>query len=301
MLTSATIKQAAAKVGFDLCGIAKCRNFPINESAYMRWIERGYDSTLHYMRNHTDKRFDVRALVEGAESVVVCAVSYKSEISGGYSQDEQLRIASYACAKDYHKTLKKMLLELQKQMLAIDSTLRSRAFVDTAPLLEKQLAVEAGLGWIGRQSLLITPRYGSYVLLGEIVVDRLFDSYDKPMQNVGCGKCTRCVEACPTGAIVEPMVIDTRRCISCHTIEAEHDFALEQHGWIFGCDECQNICPYNKQAAMHNNPLFDPLFDPREIERQQWLQMSEEEFTQRFGSTPLRRSGLERIKRSVER
>ena len=300
MFSASTIKQIAAKVGFDLCGIAKCRNFPINEKAYHLWLDRGYDSTLRYMRNHMDKRFDVQALVDGAKSVVVCAVSYKSSISGGYCEQDSTRIASYACVDDYHKTLKKMLLAMQKELLLEDHTLQLRVFVDTAPLLEKQYAVEAGLGWIGRQSLLITPQYGSYVLLAELVLDKEVDSYDEPMKNVGCGMCRRCVDACPTGAIVEPMVIDTSRCISCHTKEAEHNFELEQHGWIFGCEECQNICPYNKRAAEHSNPKFNPLFDPREIKANEWLAMSEEEFTARFGTTPLKRSGLERIKRSIK-
>ena len=300
MFSSVTIKQIATEVGFDLCGIAKCRNFPINESAYKLWLDKGYDSTLHYMRNHMDKRFDVQALVDGAKSVVLCAVSYKSQISGGYGEYDNTRIASYACVDDYHKTLKKMLLSMQKELLQIDSTLQSRTFVDTAPLLEKQYAVEAGLGWIGRQSLLITPQYGSYVLLGELVIDKEVDAYDEPMKNVGCGICRRCMDACPTGAIVDPMVIDTTRCISCHTIETEHRYELEQHGWIFGCEECQNVCPYNKRAAEHRNKKFDPLFDPREIKASQWLEMGEEEFVERFGRTPLKRSGLQRIKRSIK-
>ena len=125
------------------------------------------------------------------------------------------------------------------------------------------------------------------------------DMYDTPLQTVGCGECHRCMDACPTGAIVSEMTINTARCISCHTIEAEPQTQLDLHGWIFGCDECQNCCPYNRRATMHRNPSFDPLFDPRNISAEQWTAMSEEEFSTQFGSTPLKRSGLERIKKNI--
>ena len=300
MILSDHIKSAAQRLGFDLCGIARCQNFDANERAYMRWLELGYDSSLGYMRNHLDKRFDVRQVVEGAKTVVVCAVSYKSEISGGYAETDRCKIASYACNRDYHKTLKKMLLRLLAELQSQYPQLQGRAFVDSAPLLEKQYAVEAGLGWIGRQSLLVTPEFGSYVLLGELVIDAEADAYDTPYEGVGCGECRRCMEACPTSAIVAPMTINTARCISCRTIESENDTNIDLHGWIFGCEECQNCCPYNRRAAMHRNEAFNPLFDPRDISAEQWLAMSEEEFSARLGTTPLKRSGLERIKENIK-
>ena len=301
MILSDHIKSAAQRLGFDLCGIARCQNLDVNERAYMRWLEAGYDSSLGYMRNHLDKRFDVRQLVEGAKTVVVCAVSYKSEISGGYSESDRCKIASYACNRDYHKTLKKMLLRLLSELQSQYPQLQGRAFVDSAPLLEKQYAVEAGLGWIGRQSLLITPEFGSYVLLGELVLDMEADVYDAPYEGVGCGECRRCIEACPTTAIVAPMTINTAKCISCRTIESANDTNIVLHGWIFGCEECQNCCPYNSRAAIHRNEAFNPLFDPRDISAEQWLSMSEEEFSARFGTTPLKRSGLERIKENIKK
>ena len=301
MILSDHIKSAAQRLGFDLCGIARCQNFDVNERAYMRWLEAGYDSSLGYMRNHLDKRFDVRQLVEGAKTVVVCAVSYKSEISGGYTDSDRCKIASYACNRDYHKTLKKMLLRLLSELQSHYPQLQGRAFVDSAPLLEKQYAVEAGLGWIGRQSLLVTPEFGSYVLLGELVLDMEADAYDAPYEGVGCGECRRCIEACPTTAIVAPMTINTAKCISCRTIETANDTNIDLHGWIFGCEECQNCCPYNSRAAMHRNDAFNPLFDPRNISAEQWLEMSEEEFSVRFGTTPLKRSGLERIKKNIKK
>ena len=289
------IKNIAINAGFDICGITMCQSFPTNRAAFDNWLKEGYDSSLHYMRNNIDMRFDVGQMVEGARSVVVCGVSYKSEISGGYSAADKCKIASYACNRDYHKTLKKMLKAMLRELQTTYPSLEARAFVDSAPILEKQYAVEAGLGWIGRQSLLVTPEYGTYVLLGELVLNAEVDEYDKPLERVGCGECRRCIDACPTGAIVKPMIIDTSRCISCHTIEAQPNSNINLNGWIFGCDECQNYCPYNKIAKPHNSTYFDPLFDPRTISSKMWLTMNEQEFCDKFGSTPLKRSGLERI------
>ena len=300
MVSFEHINSISSAVGFNLCGVARCQHFEVNERAYMRWLDNGYGSMLGYMHNHLDKRFDVRKLVEGARSVIVCAVSYKSVISGGYDDSHNTKIASYACNRDYHKTLKKMLQAMLRELQSLYPTLQGRAFVDSAPLLEKQLAAESGLGWIGRQSLLITPEYGSYVLLGELVIDAEVDIYSTLYSGVGCGDCRRCIDACPTSAIVAPMTIDTAKCISCRTIESDNDANIDLHGWIFGCDECQNCCPYNRQAAMHRNPAFDPLFDPREISAEEWQAMSEDEFSLRFGSTPLKRSGLERIKQNTK-
>lgn len=301
IISAKHIKNIAATAGFDLCGVTSCHKFSINKSFFDSWLEQGYDSSLEYMRRNVEMRFDATELVEGAQSVVVCAVSYKSEISGGYATDDCCKVASYACNRDYHKTLKKMLKQMLQELQKLYPTLHGRAFVDSAPILEKQYAVEAGLGWIGRQSLLITPEYGSYVLLGELVIDTEVDCYDKPLRAVGCGECRRCIDACPNGAIVAPMTIDTSRCISSLTIEKAGDGKAPLNGWVFGCDECQNCCPYNKNARSHRNPAFNPLFDPRQISATDWQAMTEEEFSEKFGSTPLKRSGLERIKANTER
>ena len=301
ILEAKHIKKVALDAGLDLCGVTSCHSFPINRAAFEGWLKEGYDSSLNYMRNNIDMRFDVGQMVEGARSVVVCAVSYKSEISGGYSAADKCKIASYACNRDYHKTLKKMLKAMLRELQTTYPSLEGRAFVDSAPILEKQYAVEAGLGWIGRQSLLVTPEYGTYVLLGELVLNAEVDELDKPLEGVGCGECRRCMDACPTGAIVKPMTINTSRCISCHTIEAEPSAKINLNGWIFGCDECQNCCPYNKKAKPHSSALFDPMFDPRETTAEQWMTMAEEEFAEKFGSTPLKRSGLERIKANIRR
>ena len=177
--------------------------------------------------------------------------------------------------------------------------LSGRAFVDTAPLLEKQLAVEAGLGWIGRQSLLVTPRFGTYVLLGELLLTDDADVYDPPIEGSRCGRCHKCIESCPTGAIVAPMGSDTGRCSSCHTIEKVPSEGIGLDGWIFGCDRCQSCCPLNQQAPMHTNPAFDPVFDPLAMDTVAWLALDEADFEARRCTTPLTRSGLARIRSNI--
>ena len=302
MLEAKYIKELVKTAGFDLCGLTSCRHLTLNEAAFDRWLAKGYDSSLGYMRNHLDKRFDVSALVEGARTVVVCAVAYDGVIASknGDSAAANPKIASYACRRDYHKVIRKALLSVLRQLKERYPQLQGRAFADSAPLVEKQLAVDAGLGWIGRQSLLVTPKFGSYVLLGELVLTEAADEYDAPLQTVGCGECRRCVASCPTGAIVSDMVINTARCISCHTVEATPSDDVDLHGWVFGCDECQKCCPYNRSAAQSCGLLLPREFSPNDISKAEWLTMSEEDFQQRFGSTPLKRAGLKKIQSNIK-
>jgi epoxyqueuosine reductase len=303
MLQSWKIKDLAFSAGFDLCGITSCRHFAENEHYFREWLSAGYGADLGYLERNIDKRFDVAQLFEGAKSIIVCAVNYKSPRSLGYPTDSNTKVASYACNCDYHTTLKEMLSQLYSSLKEVCPDLRARAFTDSAPLLEKQLAVEAGLGWIGRQSLLITPEFGSFVLLAELVVDQEVDCYDTPFEGSRCGECLRCVEACPNSAILPTKCIDARRCISRLTIENEPSVTDEKivlNGWIFGCDECQSCCPHNRATPYATNPNFYPaLFDPAAISAEQWLTMADNEFVDRFGSTPLMRSGLQRLQKNI--
>lgn len=301
MISSLQIKALAHQTGFDLCGITPCRHLAFNEEKFHVWLDNGFQSSLSYMERNSEKRFDPRLLVENSKTVVVCAVSYKNDFDFTYPPAFPLKVASYACNRDYHDTIREMLHSLFQKLKEYSPSLMGRCFVDTAPLAEKQLAVEAGLGWIGRQSLLITPQFGSFVLLGELVLCEEVDKYDTPYNGVGCGSCHRCMEHCPTHAIVEERVINTNRCISCHTIEKEPRQNVDLHGWIFGCDECQMCCPYNQRTPLHRHPNFKPLFDPKDVNAQEWLSMSEAEFRQRFGTSPMTRSGLERIQENVRR
>ncbi|MCM1150707.1 MAG: tRNA epoxyqueuosine(34) reductase QueG [Alistipes sp.] len=300
MLDRTTIKKLAAEAGFDLCGVAPCRRLAENERRFRGWLAAGYQASLGYMERNAEKRFDPRLLVEGARTAVVCAVGYKNPTGDGYPAGHRAKIASYACARDYHATIKEMLGQLLTALRKHYPTLEGRAFVDTAPLAEKQLAAEAGMGWIGRQSLLVTPGLGTYVLLGELLLCDEAETYDEPLADAGCGSCRNCVESCPTHAIAAPHLIDAGRCISCHTVEREPTREIDLDGWIFGCDACQSCCPYNRRAPRHVNPAFDPLFDPREMTPEEWLSMTQEEFAAAFGTTPLTRSGLQRMQRNIE-
>lgn len=302
MIRSELVKKLARDAGFDLCGIASCRHLGEDESHFREWLTAGYGQGLNYLERHIDKRFDVACLVEGAKSVIVCAVNYKSPRSLGYPADCHTKIASYACNRDYHSTIKERLAMLYTALKEHIPSLKARAFTDSAPLLEKRLAVEAGLGWIGRQSLLVTPQFGTFVLLGELVIDEQVDTYDTPFEGARCGECRRCIEACPKSAILPTKNIDTRHCISRLTIEKPNGTTpldSDLSGWIFGCDECQSCCPYNRNTPYASNPDFAAPFDPAAMSPKEWLAMSEEEFSDQFGHTPLLRSGLQRIQQNI--
>lgn len=301
MITKEHLKTAAKAVGFDLCGVVAVHPLEEDAARFRRWLEAGNHASLGYLERNIEKRFNPAQLVEGAQTVIVCAISYKSEISTGYAEDACAKIASYACNRDYHLTIKELLHALLKQLQSDYPTLTGRAFVDSAPVAEKRWAVEAGLGWIGRQSLLITPEYGSFVHLGELIINEACDSYDTPFEASLCGSCNACITHCPTGAILEgERMIDTRRCIACHTIERATTEPIALDGWIFGCDCCQSCCPYNRRAPMHRSEHFTPRFDPRTLTPDHWRQMSEEEFRCHFADTPLARCGLEHLKRNCD-
>lgn len=296
MLHHDTIVRLAAEIGFDRCGVAPSHPFDANERYFRQWLSEGRNASLDYLARNLDKRFDPGRLVAGARSIVVCAVGYKNRFSDGYARDFPAKIASYALAPDYHTTIRSMLHELFARLHPIVPQLQGRVFVDSAPVLEKQWAVEAGLGWIGRQSLLVTPDLGSFVLLGELVLTEACDRYDTPFRESQCGSCRRCIDNCPTRAIGDDRTIDANRCIACHTIERQPRTPIDLDGWIFGCDACQSCCPHNRKAPYHRNPAFDPIFDPRQVD---WSATDDATFRRRFGTTPLARTGAERMRRSL--
>lgn len=300
MISALEIKETAARVGFDLCGIAPCRHIEEGERRFRAWLDEGCQAQMHYLERNIDKRFDPTLLVDGAKSVVVCAINYKNRFSSGYPDECRTKIASYALNRDYHRTLKEMLYTLLNTLTKRHPTLLGRVFTDSAPIVEKWIATEAGLGWIGRQSLLVTPRFGTYVLLGEVVLKEECDSYDEPIGGDRCGSCRACIQHCPNGAIRSNRTIDASRCISCRTIEnAAGDTPPDLHGWIFGCDLCQSCCPHNRLTPEAAHPAFSNPIDPLPLDRVRWLSMTDEEFAAIFGETPLTRSGLNRIRENV--
>lgn len=300
MISRNIITNLADEVGFDLVGVVRAEALDDEYNRFKEWLLAGNSSTLSYLERNIEKRFDAGLLVEGSRSVVVCAVSYLSPYSRGYSDDCRTKIASYALNRDYHTTIKSMLEQLASALKRFEPELKYRSFVDSAPLAEKSYARRAGLGWIGRQSLLVNPKFGSMMHLGELVIDAEVDEYDEPMEGVGCGNCRRCVEACPNGAILDNRTIDTRRCISCRTIEREQEGdELPLHGWIFGCDICQSVCPFNQHAPLHRNPQFDPIVTPEMLSAERLEAMTDSEFNSIVAQTPMLRAGFERIRKNA--
>ncbi len=298
MLENREIKELATNLGFDLCGVTYPRDFDRNRVKYKEWLERGDGEPLEYMGRYLDVRFDPSLLMDNTASIVVCAVNYKSSFSLKPYDESTPKIASYAHCTDYHTTIRKSLKALLREIKSLDPTIGGRCCVDTAPLLEKQLAVEAGLGWIGRQSLLVTPEFGTFVVLGVLLLDCAVDEYDAPLEVKGCAQCRRCVDSCPNGAINGDHTINSRRCISALTVECDNPYREPLHGWLFGCDECQRCCPYNQRTPMATNPKFQPIIDDLSVE--EWLQMEANEFVEHTMGTPLKRGGFERVMRNIK-
>ncbi len=298
MVNATLIRELCHKQGFDLCGVTHAKPLTENRVWLERWLTSGESENLEYMGRYKELRLDPSLLLNGAKSVIVCAMNYKNEYSLTQHNTSTPHIASYATCYDYHKTIRKRLKRVLKALQEHYPTLCGRCFVDSAPLLEKQLALNAGLGWIGRQGLLVTPEFGSFVLLGEIVIDYLVDSYNTPYTKNGCGTCRLCIDTCPTKAISEVRTIDSRRCISCRTVEVENNSDITLAGWVFGCDECQSCCPHNQNTPLYQNQDFKPIVSP--ISSQEWRKLNDTEFLNIFGATPLKRAGLNRIIKSVK-
>ena len=290
-----SIHQQALFLGFDRCGIARCRPLDECREQLQKWLQSGHHGGLTYIERNFDKRLDQNLLVEGARSVIVCAISYKRPTSTGILS----RFASYAWGRDYHSILKEKLYALWSYIQELLPEAKGRVFVDTAPILEKSWAAEAGIGRIGRHSLLIVPGVGSFVVLGVIVTTAELEP-DPPLANADpCGNCQACINACPVGAIGPDRTIDASRCIARRTIEVEEKDEGELHGWIFGCDVCQQACPHNRHTPISTHTCFSPTTGIEQMSATDWLQLNEEEFKSRFHDTPLLRCGLHRIQRRI--
>lgn len=292
-----SIQRQAVELGFDCCRIARSRELAEQRTYLSGWLTAGRHGGLEYMQRNLEKRLDPEQLHEGTRSIIVCGIGYKrSETANPVLS----RIASYAWGRDYHLVIREKLEKLMKIVQQAYPGSSGRIFVDSAPLLEKAWAVEAGLGWVGRNTLLIHPTLGSYLMLGTILTDAELPPDARYLGN--CGSCRRCIEACPTGALGEDGMLDAGRCISRRTIE---DCAPGQegelHGWIFGCDLCQRACPRNRHAPLGAHPEFAPLPELSKMTPSDWLALDEQRFKERFGESPLERCGLSRLQHRIRR
>lgn len=295
------IKRLAKDLGFDFCGIAKAEFLEEEAPRLEDWLKRNYHGKMAYMANHFDKRLDPTKLVEGAKTVVSLAYNYYPAKELHHEADDY-KIAKYAYGKDYHFVIKdklKSFLEMLKEEIG---DIGGRAFVDSAPVMERQWAKKGGIGWTGKNSLLLNRNVGSFFFLAELIID-LEAEPDPPAARDYCGTCTRCIDACPTDAIVQPGVVDGSRCISYFTIELKEELPSSVKGkfenWAFGCDICQDVCPWNRFARPHSEPEFDPHPDLKLMKNEDWEEITRETFTKVFQKSAVKRTKLEGLRRNI--
>ncbi len=290
------IKTFALEVGFDACGVSSADFLEEEDTHIKHWLAEGMNGEMGYMERNLEKRLDPRILVPNAKSVISVLISYYPE--SPKISVEPPKISRYALSHDYHDVVRDKLYLLLNLIQKEFGQVEGRAFVDSAPVLEKAWAVRSGLGWIGKNSLLINSKLGSYIFIGELIIDLEIEPSISEIRN-HCGTCTRCIDACPTGAILSPSVIDSRKCISYLTIEKKSALTDNEvkmlNGWCFGCDICQEVCPWNSKI---NISKCEELIPKQEILRLSPVEMrtiSNEKFNTIFKNTPLLRTGWERV------
>ena len=294
------IKAKAKELGFTDCRISKA-DFLYNEALKLeQWLATDYHGEMNYMENHFDKRLDPRLLVDDAQSVISLTYNYYN--SAKQENKDSPKISMYAYGKDYHKVVRKKLKILFNYLKEVIGDINGRYFVDSAPVLEKTWAEKSGIGWIGKHTNLISRDVGSYFFLAELILDvPLY--YDVPIKD-HCGTCTKCIDACPTKAIVEPYILDASKCISYFTIELQDDIPENMKGkfenWMYGCDICQMVCPWNKFAEEHNESEFLPTKELLLFKKEEWEKLDEEKFGDLFEGSAVKRTGYKGIKRNIE-
>jgi len=298
---TALIKEKAHELGFDLFGIAPVRKLKEHESVLRRWCSAGMNGEMTYLGSEFEKRSDPTILFPGARSVIVIGLNYyTSKKQGGNGVPV---ISMYAYGADYHNVIIKRLTKILDLIRSKEPSVVGKAFVDSAPLLEKAWAREAGLGWPGRHSVLINREIGSFFFIGVLLIDISLE-YDKPFAGEYCGECRFCIDACPTKAINENRTIDARRCIAYLTIEnrgpVPEDIAGKMDGRVFGCDKCQEVCPWNKFAKAHKTPEFNQSADLENMTREDWLSLTPDRFNELFRRSPIKRAKFEGLMNNMK-
>ena len=293
------IKQEAKRLGFLSCGISKAEFLETEAPRLENWLNKNMHGEMRYMENHFDKRLDPTKLVEGSKSVVSLLLNY-------YPSQEQIansyKLSKYAYGTDYHfvikDKLKSLLHFIQDEIGEVDG----RAFVDSAPVLDKAWAAKSGLGWIGKHSNLLTQQVGSFYFIAELIIDLELE-YDYATTD-HCGTCTACIDACPTEAITEPYVVDGSKCISYFTIELKENIPTEFKGqfddWMFGCDVCQDVCPWNRFSKAHSEPLFNPHPELLEMTKKDWDEITEDTFRKVFKKSAVKRTKFSGLTRNIK-
>ncbi len=293
------IKTEAKRLGFLSCGISKAGFLEEEAPRLEKWLNQNMHGEMQYMENHFDKRLDPTKLVEGARSVISLLLNYyPNEVQN----PDSYKISKYAYGTDYHFVIKDKLKHLLHFIQEEIGEVHGRAFVDSAPVLDKAWAAKSGLGWIGKNSNLLTQQVGSFYFIAELIVDLELE-YDAPVTD-HCGTCTACIDACPTQAIVAPYVVDGSKCISYFTIELKNEIPTEFKGkfddWMFGCDVCQDVCPWNRFSKPHNEPLFDPHPELVSFTKKDWEEITDDVFKKVFQKSAVKRTKLAGLKRNID-
>nr|WP_116217226.1 tRNA epoxyqueuosine(34) reductase QueG [Allomuricauda sp.] len=293
------IKTEAKRLGFLSCGVSKAQFLEEEAPRLEKWLNNNMHGEMQYMENHFDKRLDPTKLVEGSTSVISLLLNY---FPSEEQNQDSYKISKYAYGTDYHFVIKDKLKSLLHFIQDEIGEVHGRAFVDSAPVLDKAWAARSGLGWIGKHSNLLTQQVGSFYFIAELIVD-LDLEYDTPTTD-HCGTCTACIDACPTEAIVEPYVVDGSKCISYFTIELKNEIPTGFKGklddWMFGCDVCQDVCPWNRFSKSHSEPLFDPNPQLLSMTKKDWEEITEEVFRKVFKKSAVKRTKYGGLQRNID-
>ena len=295
------IKQKALDLGFSFCGISKADFLKEESKNLENWLSKSYNGKMDYMNNHFDKRLDPRLLVDDAKSVVSLLLNYyPTEIQ---KADTEVKISKYAYGEDYHYVIKDKLKELFDFIQFEIGEVGGRVFVDSAPVMDKVWAKKSGLGWVGKNSNLIHPKHGSFFFIAELILD-LELTADGPIKDY-CGTCTRCIDACPTEAIVSPYVVDGSKCISYLTIELKdailpNEFKSKMDNWMFGCDVCQDVCPWNRFSKPTSEASFSPHENLLKMSKSDWTDLTEDVFRELFRNSAVKRTKFSGLKRNID-
>jgi epoxyqueuosine reductase len=295
------IKQSAARLGFDYCGMTPAIHLEEDARRLESWLSKGFHGGMTYMENYFEVRVDPTKLLPGARSVITLLLNYFPHL---HQTGESPKVSKYAYGQDYHGVIKNKLSEMIAEIRSKIGDFQGRGFVDSAPVLERSWAVKSGLGWIGKNGNLINKGSGSFFFICTLIVDLVLD-YDEPYARDFCGTCTKCIDSCPTGAILDDRVVDGSKCISYFTIELKESLIPAEmkdkfDNWMFGCDVCQDVCPWNRFAETTREGSFSPIAEILQFSTRDWEELTEERFKKIFYNSPLKRAKFKGIKRNLK-